>query len=140
MKQIQIFNAIPALRKLAAAEGLPGRQLFDLVRLTHEAEREAEIFRAASSKVYAECGIKDGKTYRVTPGKEKELAERLTEIGEAEAEGIREITLDYRESMNLSVNDIAALEGIVRLIFPEENEEENNKEETKHGNHEKADP
>ena len=128
MKQIQIYNAIPALRKLAAAEGLPGRQLFDLVRLTHEAEREAEIFRAASSKVYAECGTKDGKTYRVTPGKEKELAERLTEIGEAEAEGIREITLDYRESMNLSVNDIAALEGIVRLICREEDTGENDAE------------
>lgn len=128
MKQIQIFNAIPALRKLAAAEGLPGRQLFALVRLTHEAEREAGIFRAASSKVYAECGIKDGKTYRVTPGKEKELAERLTEIGEAEAEGIREITIDYRESMNLSVNDVAALSGIVRLICREEDTGENDAE------------
>lgn len=128
MKQIQIFNAIPALRKLAAAEGLPGRQLFELFRLTDRVEKEAEIFRAASMKVYNECGTAEGKTYRVTPGKERELAERLTEIGEAEAEGIREITLDYRESMNLSVNDIAALSGIVRLICREEDTGENDAE------------
>ena len=124
MKLIQIYHAVPAMRKLAAADGIPGKQLFALFRLTDRVEKEAEIFRAASIKVYNECGTAEGKTYRVTPGRENELAARLAEIGEAEVDGIREITIDYRESMNLSVNDIAALKGIVRINLNEQEKEE----------------
>ena len=126
MKYIALYNAIPALRKLAAAEGLPSRQLIALIRLTDETEHAVRVFRAASAKVYRECGEGDGTAYRVTPGKEKELADRLREAGEAEAEGVREINLDFRESMRLSVNDVAALRGIVHLNF-EEGEEDDDK-------------
>jgi len=40
-----------------------------------------------------------------------------------EVENMEEITLDYNESMNLSVNDIASLRGIVNLNFKEEDHE-----------------
>ena len=123
MKQNQLFNAIPALRKLANATGLPGRQLITLLRLTDRADRENAIYQAAILRVYRECGEGEGKSYRVTPGHEEELAERIREIGEMEVENLAEITIDYHDSMNLSVNDIASLRGVVSLNFTEDEDE-----------------
>ena len=123
MKQNQLFNAIPALRKLANATGLPGRQLIALLRLTDRADKENGIYQAAILRVYRECGEGEGNSYRVTPGHEEELADRIREIGDMEVEDLAEITLDYHESMNLSVNDIASLRGVVNLNFKEDEDE-----------------
>jgi len=126
MKQIELYNAVPALRKLAAAEGLPARQLYALLRLTRDAQRETSLFQDATLRVYRECGTADGEGYRVTPGREAELAERLREIGEAEVEGVAPIAIDYQDSMRLSVNDIELLEGIVMLREEEDTDAERN--------------
>ena len=123
MKQNQLFTAIPALQKLASATGLPGRQLIALLKLSERADKENAIYQAAVLRVYRECGEGEGNSYRVTPGLEKELSDRIREIGDMEVENMEEITLDYNESMNLSVNDIASLRGIVNLNFKEEDHE-----------------
>lgn len=133
MKQIELYGAVPAMRKLAAATGLPGAQLFGLLRLIEAAEREVGLYTRAARAVYAECGSGDGSSYKVTPGRERELSERLRELGDEEVRGVGPLTLDYRDGMGLSVNEIEALRGLVRFRFPGEEEKNENDHDQRAG-------
>lgn len=120
MKMGQIITAVPALQRLAD-EKLTLKTLYKVNRLLSSLDKEISFYNQERIKLIESLGNNvQGDKWAIAQDKQAEYQERMTELMNLEIETeISPVMLPTSESIQMSYNDIKALEGFVELDFVE---------------------
>lgn len=118
MKLKKIVDALPSLQKLAAAD-LTLRQLYYVKKLVAALQPEFTFWDEKRKSIVDK--YRDGN---IIPAENREAANKeIQELIDFDVKvKYKEVILPDSEGIKLSLNDLEALEGFVKINFTEENE------------------
>lgn len=121
MKLIKIVEAFPALRKLAAAE-VSVKHLYWVRKMINAIQPEYTFFDEKRKELVEKyCDVSDITAIKVLPGMLDKFNTDMKELLELDVTvDFKVVTIPDTENIKLSLNDLEALEGFVKINFTEE--------------------
>lgn len=118
MKIKNIVEAIQSLQKIASSN-VSLQTLYSVNKLMKKVEEELEFFEKERINILEKYGKRvDNDRYKIEENSKAAYDNAMTELLDVEVKSnIEEITLPVSENIQLSYNDLKALEGFVKIQF-----------------------
>lgn len=115
MKIGNIVSAMPALRKVAAADMRP-RTLYKVSKLMDSLDHALTFYNERQAYLVKSMGHETGTGWRVDDDKVEEYRKKIQEVIDVEiADEIEPVKIPVDENVKLSYQDLCLLRGLIEL-------------------------
>lgn len=115
MKIGNIVSAMPALRKVAAADMRP-RTLYKVSKLMDSLDHALTFYNERQAYLVKSMGHETGTGWRVNDDKVEEYRKKMQEVIDVEiADEIESVKIPIDENVKLSYQDLCLLRGLIEL-------------------------
>lgn len=119
MKLKKIVDALPSLRKLAAAD-MPLRRLYQVKKLAAALQPEFDFFDEKRKAIVEKYCDPDNKTEILPENIEKTDVEFKELLDFEVSVKYKAVEIPDSDDIKLSLNDLKALDGFVKILFTED--------------------